>query len=565
MKKAKRRQETKAEVQPAARRFAWWPWAAAGAGLIAVFWIYGPALNGGFVLDDRYLPYFSAHMSDRFSDWVGLLRPLLMFSYWTNYVMAGGSDPFWFHATNVAIHFVTSVIVALIVAKLLEWAGVTGRSRAALAVISGAVFLVHPLQAEVVAYAAGRSDGLSTLFYYAAFTAFLYRRRESIGWLESIGVLALFALAVGSKENVLTLPALLLVTDYFWSRGSLMKNRVLYGMLAVAGAIGAKMVWGVIRNQESAGFHTEGMTPAWFFLTECRVLWRYVRLFFFPFGQNIDPDISLSKSLLEHGAVLGLLALLVVVVAAWIYRKRFPLAAFGVFVFLLLIAPTASFVPIKDVMSERRVYLPMIGLLLICCELLRRTSFNRIVQIGAAAVCVGAVLTYMRSEVWASPIALWSDAAAKSPDKYRVRFQLAFAQFESGQCAAAAQSYEAASRLQPPDNEVLVNWALALDCAGRQDEAIDKLRQALRFGETAHIHSEIARVYMRKKDWQQALAELAIAERIDPKYEMTYLYRGNIYQIAGDRAAAAKEMRHALQLNPSNQVARDALAQLGAP
>jgi len=565
MKKAKRQQETKAAaVAPAPRSFVWWPWAAAVAGLVTVFWIYGPALNAAFVFDDRYVPYFAAHIRDRFSDWVGLLRPVLMSSYWINYAMAGGSDPFTFHVTNVLIHFVTAVIAALIVAKLVEWAGVTGRNRAALAVVSGALFLVHPLQTEAVAYTAGRSDTLSTLFYYAAFAAFLYRRKESIGVLESLGVLVLFGAAIGSKENVLTLPALLLLTDYFWGRGSVVKNWILYAMLAVAGAIGANMVYGVIRNQTTAGFHTEGMTPATYFFTQCRVVCSYLRLFFLPLGQNADPDVPISQTLLDHGAIVGLIFLLALVIAAWIYRKRFPLAAFGIFTFLLLIAPVASFVPIKDVMFERRVYLPMIGLLLICCELLRRVSFTRMMQIGGAAVAICAVLTYQRSEVWASPLALWTDAASKSPNKYRTQFQLAFAQFENGQCPAATKTYEVASRLQPPDNELLVNWALALDCMGRQDEAIEKLQLALRFQNTAHVHTQIARVYMRKQDWQAALGELAIAEGLDPGYDMTYLYRGNIYQIAGDRAAAAREMQRALQLNPDNQIARDALAQLGS-
>jgi hypothetical protein len=569
MKKTKRQPEAKPEVkavpQPGIAWLpggVWWPWAAGIAGLIVVFQIYAPALNAAFVLDDRYLPYFSAHTSDRFSDWVGLVRPLLMASYWINYAIAGGSEPFGFHVTNVLIHFMTAVMAGLIVAKLVEWAGVTGRMRAALGVISCALFLVHPLQVEAVAYTSGRSDALSTLFYYAAFTVFLYRRKESIGLLEAFGVLVLFGAAIGSKENTLTLPALLLLTDYFWGRGSLMKNRILYGLLAIAGAIGAKMVWNIIRNQQTAGFKTEGMTPVTFFFTECRVTWTYIRMFFLPFGQNVDPDVPISQTVIDHGAIVGLIALVGLMGAAWIYRKQFPLAAFGVFVFLLLSAPTSSFVPIKDVMSERRVYLPMIGLLLICCEVLRRLTYSRVVQIGAIALVVCSVLTYKRSEIWASPLTLWTDAVSKSPNKYRPQFQLGFAQFERAQCPAAVRSFEAASRLQAADNELLVDWALALDCAGRQAEAIDKLKQALQFGETAHIHTQIARVYMRQQQWQGALAELARAQQLDPNYDMTYLYRGNIYQISGDRQAAAREIQRALQLNPDNQVARQALAEL---
>jgi Cytochrome c oxidase subunit III len=131
-------------------------------------------------------------------------------------------------------------------------------------------------------------------------------------------------------------------------------------------------------------------------------------------------------------AIAGLLGLTAGVTAAWIYRKRWPLAAFGVFVFLLLLAPTSSFVPIRDVLAERRVYLPFLGLLLICLDFLRRVRTEQIVWAGAAIAVACAMLTYQRNQVWASPRALWQDTVAKSPRKLRPRFQLAFAYYEQG-------------------------------------------------------------------------------------------------------------------------------------
>ena len=85
---------------------------------------------------------------------------------------------------------------------------------------------------------------------------------------------------------------------------------------------------------------------------------------------------------MDHGAILGLAALLALVAAAWIYRKRFPLAAFGVFMFLLLLAPTSSFIPIRDVQAEHRLYLPFLGLVLVCLEVLRRLRFQQAAGIG---------------------------------------------------------------------------------------------------------------------------------------------------------------------------------------
>jgi len=561
MKKQSRSAKTSAPVSaaPAPRRWMWWPWAAALAALVVVFGVYGPALNGEFVLDDRGLTFMSPNVAARtFSDWITGNRPMLGFSYWIDY-QQNGAEPHAYHVTNVFMHLLASVIVALICARFLTWVKVDGRRRDVLAVFSGALFLLHPLQTESVAYIASRSEVLSVFFCFSAFALFLYKDDGSIGWLRALAIVALFGAAVVTKEHTVMLPALLLLTDYFWKRGGLRQNATLYGIIALAAAGGAAFVLRTLRNADTAGFGIKDLSPGTYFFTQCRVIWMYVRLFVLPFGQNVDPDIPLSRTLIDHGAIAGLVGLLAVVTAAWIYRKRWPLAAFGVFVFLLLLAPTSSFVPIKDVLAERRLYLPFLGLLLICLEFLRRLRTEQILWAGAAVLVACAALSYQRNQVWASPLALWQDTVAKSPRKLRPRFQLAFAYNEQRNCQEAAQQYEVASQLGPSSDDLLVNWGLALNCVGRYQEAIYKLQQALMFKDTAHVRAELGMVYAKSGRMQEALQELAQAERLNPRFEMTYVYRGNIAELAGDRAAAAREYQRALAIRPANAAARDAL------
>ena len=564
MKKQKRsaKPSAPAVAEPAPRPRMWWPWAAALVALVIVFGVYEPALNGAFVLDDRSLMFMSPDVAERtFSQWITSNRPMLGFSYWIDY-QQNGAEPHAYHVTNVFMHLLTSVLVALICARFLTWVKVDGRRRDVLAVFSGALFLLHPLQTESVAYVASRSETLSVFFCFAAFALFLYKSDSAITWPRALAIVALFGAAVVTKEHTVMLPALVLLADYFWKRGGLRKNAVLYGMIALAGAGGAAFVLRTLRSASTAGFGLKDLSPATYFFTQCRVIWMYVRLFLLPFGQNVDPDIPVSHTLIDHGAIAGLVGLLAVVGAAWIYRKRWPLAAFGVFVFLLLLAPTSSFVPIRDVLAERRVYLPFLGLLLICLEFLRRLRVEQIVWTGAAVAVVCAMLTYQRNQVWASPLTLWQDAVAKSPRKMRPRFQLAYAYYERRQCQQAAQNYEAASQLEPPGQELLIDWGLALNCAGRYQEAIYKLQQAQLFRNNAHVHAEMGMVYAKNGRVQEALQELAQAEKINPRFEMTYVYRGNIAEVAGDRAAAALDYRRALVINPLNSAARDALVRV---
>jgi tetratricopeptide (TPR) repeat protein len=278
-------------------------------------------------------------------------------------------------------------------------------------------------------------------------------------------------------------------------------------------------------------------------------------MFILPFGQNVDPDVAISRSPMEHGAIFGLVAMVAVCVAAWIYRKRFPLAAFGVFVFLLLIAPTSSFVPIQDVLAERRMYLPMLGLLLVMVDLVRRFEYSQVVWPAAAVLALSAIVAHERNKVWSNPLALWSDATAKSPNKMRPWFQLASALYEEQRYGEASQNFEKAARIGPVDDRLLIDWALALDSAGRGEEAAEKLRQAARNYPSAHAYSQLGMVYGKMRNNEKALDALAKAEMFDPRFVMTYVYRGNVFLQMGDRTGAAREFQRALSIEPGNALA----------
>jgi len=288
-------------------------------------------------------------------------------------------------------------------------------------------------------------------------------------------------------------------------------------------------------------------------------------MFFLPFGQNIDPDVPLSADVLDHGAIFGLVALLILAAGAWIYRKRWPLASFGILVFLLLIAPTSSVIPIRDVLAERRVYLPFLGLILIVLEPLRRLQFQQAVGVCAAALLACTVLTYQRSEVWSTPLALWQDSVNKSPAKVRPRFQLAFAQqYQSGDCAAAVRNFDVAAHLAPPDYMLLVDWGNALDCIGREEDAIQAFARAIHLDEgRSEAYIGLSAVYGKQHRTQEALNVLARAEAIDPSIAQIYLNRGGVYTLLGNNSAAKKEFQRALSVDPANRTAREALSRLG--
>jgi tetratricopeptide (TPR) repeat protein len=435
-----------------------------------------------------------------------------------------------------------------------------------LAAFASALFLLHPVNSEAVAYVASRSENFSVLFFFGAFAAFLYRRTAACSWARSAAILVLFTAAALTKEHTVVLPALLLLTDYFWnppfSFDGIRRNWRLYAPVAAGGVLMGLFVARQLRGAESAGFGMKDLKWYEYFFAQCRALWVYIRLFLFPAGLNADYDFPISRTILDHGAIFGFIAIVLAGAAAFYFRRRYPLAAYGFFSFLILMAPTSSFVPIKDPVAERRLYLSMIGLLFIALELLRRVNVKQAKWSAAlaAVLVLAGVFTYQRNKVWSDAVLLWEDTVTKSPKKARDQFQLAQAYYERGDCGKALPHYDAAAKLDSSDDRLFIDWGLAFDCLNQPDQALVKFRQAATLKATAHAYSQIGMIFGKQGKNAEALEALATAQKLDPRFEMTYVYRGGVRLATGDAAAAIQEFRQALAINPQNQPASQGLA-----
>ena len=556
-------------VAPAKPRAPWgWYAAIAAAATVLTLALYGPALHGPFLFDDSFLP-FARFGDNPLGAWLRSTRPLLMLTYWMN-VRLSGDDTFSYHVVNVLLHCAASGMMFLVVRRLLEWYG-TEKSRLNLmAGFAAAVFLLHPVQSEVVAYLAGRSEALSVLLFLTAYAIFLYRRTVAASWANVVAVLAAFALSLAAKEHTIALPALLLLTDFWWNPGftfeGIRRNWRLYAPMALGAVAGVVFFLPTILYSTSVGFRLKGVTWYQYFFTQCRALFVYLWLFVFPSHQSADWGFPISQTILDRGALIGLIALLALAGLAWFYRRKFKLAAFGFFAFLLLMAPTSSFFPIRDAITERRLYLAMLGLLLIVVDFLLRWKVERR---KLAAVCAGvavilAVLTSIRAQVWSSELTLWQDTVQKSPDNWRGHSQLASAYYNLGRCSEAAGEYQRTAQLKRPDYNLLVNWALAYDCLNQTDEALVHLRQAAALEPGAHVYSQIGMIYGKRAEWAKAMEALATAQRLDPNFAVTYAYEGLVHLATNQPAAAVPEFQHALVLDPKLQQASDGLAQAQA-
>jgi Flp pilus assembly protein TadD len=538
----------------------WQMWAAGAAALVAMLWAYAPAMSGPFLFDDAFLPFTVSSLGQQsLSNWLHSVRPLLMLTYWMSSQLSP-NDTWWFHFMNVMIHAIASGLAFFIVRRLLLWAAVEESKRNLLAGVAAALFLLHPVQTEAVAYLAGRSESLSVMLAFAAFTVFLYRRQAAATCGTAAAVFVLFLAALAAKEQTIALPALFLLTDYWFSDFSfrgIRANWKIYAPMVAAGLAGLWFYRELITNATTAGFGLKEFTWYQYFFTQCRALWVYIGLFLFPVNLSADWDFNISRTVLDKGAIVGLVALVAVAAAAWHWRRRFPLASYGYFVFLALMAPTSSILPIKDPIAERRLYFAIIGLLLIVVDVLSRLRVERkVLEIGAAAVVLAAMLgTHARAEVWSNAESLWKDTVAKSPDKWRPHSQLAYAYYSDQRYDLAVQEYQKAAALHPADADLLLDWGLSYNGLNRTDDALEKMEQAAVIKPSAHVLSQIGMIDGEAKRWNDALQALGAAERLDPSFVDTYVYRGIVYYQTGQFLNAVQEYQHALTIDPGNAYA----------
>ena len=176
--------------------------------------------------------------------------------------------------------------------------------------------------------------------------------------------------------------------------------------LAVGAVAGLVRFAPLIFNAQTAGFGMKDLTWYQYLFTEFRAIFVYIREFFLPFGLNADWDFPISHSIFDRGAIFGLIALLALVAAAWHYRKRFPLASYGFFAFLVLMLPTSSILPIRDPIAERRLYFASVGLLLVAADLVRRVKLRRATLTGGVR--------------GAAPVGRGGDACARRGMVFRV-------------------------------------------------------------------------------------------------------------------------------------------------
>jgi hypothetical protein len=425
-------------------------------------------------------------------DWGGDgYRPLTILAFKIEGAI-GHDIPLPYHATNILLYAVVSVMVLLLARRLLPgWA----------AWVVAALFAVHPVHVEAVGNVVGQSELLVAVFTLPA--VLLYLRDRARGVLQSrtaVAMLVLYAGACFSKENGIVLPGLLAMAeltvirdDRPWRERVRAVRPFYLGMVAVALAfVGLRAR--VLADHGLAGFqpfmpfaalHTTAFQRE---LTAISVVPQWLRLFYWPAHLSSEygpPELPIAQGL-SLAQLPGFLLLVGILALGVMWRRQRPAISFGIAFICVSLLPASNFIlPAGILVAERTLFLPSVGAMLALGGVLvaardrlaargRLTGgVTRFAQAAlAAALIAGTARSLARTRVWYDNETLFHHAVLDSPGSYRAHYMLAAWSFEKNRKREGEAEYRKALELFPLDPFVSYNLAEQYRVAGKCEPAL---------------------------------------------------------------------------------------------
>ena len=492
-----------------------------------------------------------------------------------------GLQPWGHHLSNILLHTAAVILLFLALWRLTEdlWASA----------FVAALFAIHPLRVESVAWVAERKDVLSGVFFMLTLLAYArYARSDRFFPGRYATVLVLFALGLMCKPTLVTVPFVLLLLDY-WPLGRTPSSSPVAASLRGARQRRAA-TWLQLLLEKIPFFVLSAASCVITILAQKAAMApiREIRLqerlanavvaYVEYLGQTIYPaHLAVLYPYPEGGpsvveVTFSLLLLLIVSVVLFLWRKNFPFALTGWLWFIGMLVPMIGIVQVgSQPIADRYTYLPQIGLYILATwgamELINNWQHKREVLTVASLLVIGALVTrsYFQTLYWQNSEVLWRHTIDVNPNNYIAQNNLAGTLEEKGQFNEAIAHYREAVQLNPNVARVQNNLGYALLQGGRVEEGIDHLQDALRIDPTySEAYNHMGSALMKKGQVAEAIPYYQKAIQLNNSYAdaennlgVAFLRSGQVDEaIAHYKAAVAIKPGSAeMQINLGNTLA----------
>jgi protein O-mannosyl-transferase len=527
--------------------------------VLLVFAVFGQTARFGFVNydDDAYVyknPVVENGLTLKGAVWaltygeIGHWHPLTWLTHMADCqvygLWAGGH-----HLTNVALH---ALAAALLFFGLRDMTGKLWRSA-----FVAAVFAVHPLRVESVAWIAERKDVLSGVFFMLTLWAYVqYVRQPSRGRYAMMALW--FGLGLLSKNTLVTLPFVLLLLDY-WPLGRLnhprrfihlIAEKIPLFALAVASCVATALV-----PEKTPAFH---QLPIWLRSENALITYvTYLRQMVFPAGLAI-PYPYPANGASAWQAALAFVLLTALSAVAFVCRKKRPFLLMGWLWYLGMLVPAIGIIQISYYAhADRYTYLPGIGLAIAgtwaVAEWSAGWKHRRAVLGGLMAVVIGALMicAHAQTAYWKDSVTLWQRALSHTSGNRLASYNLALAFHDLGNLDEAVAYYQRTLEMTPLDFQAECNLGDTLMEQGQTDRAIACYQKALEIEPNyAKARCNLGNALMQQGQVDQAMACFQKALAIQPNYAQAHYDLGNALFDSGHFDEAVGHYQKALETDP---------------
>jgi len=537
--------------------------------------IYAQVISHDFVdLDDTGYVVTNTHVN------TGLTADNIRWAFTTGYaanwhpvtwishqldVTLFGMRPGAAHAMNVAWHVLNTL---MLFGLLRVMTGAVWRSA-----FVAALFAVHPVHVESVAWIAERKDVLSTFFWLASTWAYVAWVRRPAVWRYG-AMLVLFALGLMAKPMLVTLPFTLLLLD-IWplGRGAVAWSRRITEKLSLFALVIASSIITAIVQRQGGAVGTLDLIPISDRLANAVLSYgRYLKVLvwpvdlavFYPYVRQLPvPEVA--------GAGLVLAA---ITTMAWRLRASQPYLLVGWLWFIGTLVPVIGLVQIgTQALADRYTYVPYIGLFVAAAWGGRAFAVRRHVGpvllrvVSAAIVVAFGAVAFAQTRTWANSETMWLRAVTVTTGNTWAHNSLGVIYGNRGDTDQALLHFREALRLNPDLSEarnIYANLGHALIVQGKIAEALPNLLRAKELNpDRADVSNELGLAYFGLDRKEEALAAWREAVRINPQFEAAYFTMGIVLAGSNRVDEARQAFLEVLRINPTRKDAQDALKSLG--
>jgi Flp pilus assembly protein TadD len=480
-----------------------------------------------------------------------------------------GMNAGWHHRMNVLFHFLNTLLLYLILWQM------TGKLWHSAFV--AALFGVHPLHVESVAWISERKDVLSTLFWFLTMGAYLRYTRRPTTW-RYLPVAVFFGLGLMCKPMLVTLPFVLLLLDWWplgratpvdslsfssWPFPLSRVSRLVWEKvpLLVLSAISCFITFlaqsrgGSVRSLDYMSFGLRIVNAFVSYVSYLgQMIWPSSLAMFYPHPASITVHASIPVWKIMGAILLFCIFSFLVIRQA----QRRPYLLVGWLWYVGTLIPVIGLVQVgNQAMADRYTYVPLIGIFIaiawVIPSLFSKRGFYSIFLgvLGGAAIAVLSEVTWNQVGYWRDSITLFSRAVAVTPDSWLAWNNLGVTYEKLGQPQQAIPYYREALRIKPDFTKAWNNLGAAFHELGQPQQAIVCYREALRIKpDYADAWNHLGAAYDRLDQPQQAIYYYREALRIKPDYADAWYNLGVVYDKLGQPQQAITYYREALRINP---------------